>query len=106
MDSKLKRFCIVGSLSVMVLVVLLVYYINRENAMPAGQVPLLTPTPGNVPTAQVVYPEGIQTEDGYQIGYSLSAFMKDDDFFDPQNTSSPVSDKEQISMIITSLDFN
>lgn len=104
MDSKLKRFCIVGSLSVMVLVILLVYYLNRENSVATGQPALPTPEVGNISQSQTVYPEGIQTEDGYQIGYSLSAFMKDEDFFDPQTDSVPVSDKERVSMVVTSVE--
>ncbi len=104
MDSKLKRFCIVGSLSVMVLVILLVYYLNRENSIPTGQVPMPTPEAGNASQYQTVYPEGIQTEDGYQIGYSLSAFMKDEDFFDPEEEKVPVSDKERLSLMVTSVE--
>lgn len=104
MDSKLKRFCIVGSLSVMVLVVLLVYYLNRENAVATGQTPTPTPQTEVLQPPQVVYPEGMQTEDGYQIGYSLSAFLKDEDFFDPQVTAAPATDKEEVSMVVTSVE--
>lgn len=101
MDSRLKRFCIIGSFSVMVLVVLLVYYVNREG-ITATQAPIPTPEAGV--QAQTTYPEGIQTEDGYQIGYSLSAFMNDKDFFDPDEKVESVLSAERLSMIVTSVE--
>ena len=81
MDSKLKRFCIVCSFSVMVLVVLLVVYINRENKQlaTAGN-PTAAPMHTEAPV--VIEAEGIQTDKGLQIGHSLSAFLEDEDFFD------------------------
>ena len=83
MDYKLKRFCIVGSLSVMLLVFLLVIYFNRK---PAGS-PEVQGTSVSVEQEQspkVTYAEGIITDKGYQIGYSLTGFLKDDDFFDSE----------------------
>lgn len=104
MDSKLKRFCIVGSLSVMVLVVLLVYYVNREKMIPANQTPLPTPQAETQSQTMMVYPQGTQTEDGYQIGYSLSAFLKDDSFFDKEEKTEIVLDAKRLSLVVTSVE--
>lgn len=104
MDSKLKRFCIIGSLSVMVLVVLLVYYVNREKMAQTSQIPVTTPTVEQQTQNLTVYPEGFQTEDGYQIGYSLSAFMNDEDFFDPDEETEGVISPERLSMVVTSVE--
>ena len=103
MDSKLKRFCMIGSLSVVVLVILLVYYLNQESNVQTGQVPVPTPQAEGTLQSVTVYPEGEQTEDGYQIGYSLSAFMQQEDFFDREETTT-VSDKECLSLMVTSVE--
>lgn len=104
MDSKLKRFCIIGSISVMVLVVLLVYYVNREKMVQTSQTPVTTPAVEQQTQNLTVYPEGFQTEDGYQIGYSLSAFMNDEDFFDPDEKVESVDSKERLSVVVTSVE--
>lgn len=103
MDSKLKRFCIIGSLSVMVLVVLLVYYVNREKMLQANQTPISTPQVQENTLPSGVYPQGTQTADGYQIGYSLTAFMKDEEFFDKEEKPvMPVG--KRLSVVVTSVE--
>ncbi len=104
MDSKLKRFCIIASFSVMVLVVLLVYYVNREKMTQTDQVPVTLPVVEQQTQNLTVYPEGIQTEDGYQIGYSLSAFMNDKEFFEPDEKVESVISAERLSMVVTSVE--
>lgn len=104
MDSKLKRFCIIGSLSVMVLVVLLVYYINREKVIQTNQTPISTPQVQEQELPLSAYPQGTQTEDGYQIGYSLTAFMRDEDFFDREEERPVVLQGERLSVVVTSVE--
>lgn len=104
MDSKLKRFCIIGSLSVMVLVVLLVYYVNREKVILTSQTPLPTPQVQEQELLLSAYPQGIQTEDGYQIGYSLTAFMKDEEFFDREEESPVIIQGDRLSVVVTSVE--
>ncbi len=96
MDSKLKRFCILCSFSVMVLVVLLVIYINQEEAQRTANNSIAAqPTPQVTFSAVISEAEGVRTDKGLQIGYALSAFEQDESFFDeepkpeevpPQNT--------------------
>ena len=106
MDSRLKRFCVVCSLSVIVLVILLVLYINQEEQLAAGNqntAAIQTPVQTKVPP--VVEAEGIRTEKGLQIGYSLSAFLQDEDFFDEiTETGSMVPACRQLSLIVTSVE--
>ena len=102
MDYKLKRFCIAGSLSVILLVFLLVIYFNQEKERASD-------TQGtSVPIEQeqapkVTYAEGVATDKGYQIGYSLTAFWKDEDFFDREE-SELSSDEERLSLMVTSVE--
>lgn len=102
MDYKLKRFCIVGSLSVMLLVFLLVIYFNQEK----GSTPNTQGT--SVPvekeqTPKVTYAEGVTTDKGYQIGYSLTGFWRDEDFFDKEPQETP-DEKERVSLMVTSVE--
>lgn len=106
MDSKLKRFCIICSISLIVLVVLLVVYINQEEQAATGNSNV-----GNMPSAiQTQTPavpevEGITTEKGLQIGYSLKAFLEDPDFFDQEEkTETVISAKKQLFLLVTSVE--
>ncbi len=106
MDSRLKRFCVVCSLSVIVLVVLLVVYINQEEQLAAGNQNTVTvQAPVQTKAPAVVEAEGIRTEKGLQIGYSLSAFLKDEDFFDKvEKTEVVVPAQKQLSLVVTSVE--
>ena len=102
MDYKLKRFCIVGCLSVMLLVFLLVIYFNQEK----GSVPSTQGASASVDQEQepkVIYAEGVSTDKGYQIGYSLTEFWKDEDFFDKE-PEEPAPEKERVSLVATSVE--
>ncbi len=101
MDYKLKRFCIVGSLSVILLVFLLVIYFNQEKNNPDVQG--ITVPVEKEQTPKVTYAEGIATDKGYQIGYSLTGFWKDEDFFDKEPEVIP-DEKERVSLMVTSVE--
>ena len=102
MDYKLKRFCLVACFSLMVLLLLLVVYFNQESNAPVSN-PMATDTPTGNQASKVVYAEGFETEYGYQIGYSLSAFMNDSDFFDKEGETLPPG-KERLSLMVTSVE--
>lgn len=106
MDSKLKRFCIICSFSVIVLVVLLVVYINQEEQLAASSQTVATaekPVQTKAPT--VVEAEGVRTEKGLQIGYSLNAFLKDENFFDEvENVKVVIPAEKQLSLVVTSVE--
>ncbi len=102
MDSKLKRFCLAACFSVVVLLLLLVIYFNQGTSQPvnhngewSSQIQEQAP--------QVVYAEGIQTDKGYQIGYSLTAFQNDNDFFDSDGIAA-ILGKERLSLMVTSVE--
>ncbi len=106
MDSKLKRFCIICSFSVIVLVVLLVVYINREEQLATGNQNMVTvETPVQTKAPTMIEAEGVRTEKGLQIGYSLKAFLKDEDFFDEvERAEVVVSAEKQLSLMVTSVE--
>ncbi len=106
MDSKLRRMAILASLSVILLVSLLVLYTNRDtggNGAPAG-----TPRPQN--TEESSGSEAGTENNGVvngQIGNDLSAFLRDDTFFDPE--SNPIleaakDNANRLSMVVTSVE--
>lgn len=105
MDSKLKRLCIVCSFSVILLVVLLVVYINQEEQQVASNrnvAAMQTPAPTPV---SAVEEEGTRTEKGLQIGYSLKAFLKEEDFFDEMSqTETLIPAEKQLSLVVTSVE--
>ena len=106
MDSKLKRFCIVCSFSVIVLVVLLVVYINQEEKQAVhsmGGTVIQTPVQTAAPMVQQEV-QGTRTEKGVQIGYSLKAFLTDNSFFDEEPPAETVPLDRQLSMIVTSVE--
>ncbi len=102
MDYKLKRFCIVGSLSVMLLVLLLVIYFNRESSGSPNMQGASAPVEQEQ-ASKVTYAEGMPTDKGYQIGYSLTGFWKDEDFFDAEENEVS-ADEERLSLMVTSVE--
>lgn len=106
MDSKLKRFCIICSFSLIVLVVLLVVYINQEEQQATGNQNVVNvPSTVQTPPPAVIEVEGTPTEKGLQIGYSLDAFLKDEDFFDEvKKTEAVVPAGKQLSLLVTSVE--
>ena len=94
MDSKLKRLAILGSIAVILLVSVLVVYVNQENERPVQ------------PGLQTATPEPEKINNG-QIGNDLSAFLKDDSFFD--DAYNLIVDQMQnsankLSLLVTSIE--
>lgn len=103
MDSKLKRYCILGSMGMILLVALLVLYMNREEQMPAG----VQTTSQPQPTSQSGAQEVTYDEYGQRIGNDLSAFLEDSTFFDPEENTWLEEKKEEqnrLSLMVTSVE--
>lgn len=105
MDYRLKRFCIIGCFSVVMLVLVLVMFFNGDNAAGGSSASAVGATQNAQVTqsSQTVYVEGFETDKGYQIGYSLSAFMEDEDFFDREESKQETSGEERLSLMVTSV---
>lgn len=101
MDFKLKRFCLVASFSLVVLLLLLVVYFDRQQT-DAGKKDVMN-TQQEAQTSKPIYAEGFETEKGYQIGYSLTAFMNDEDFFDKEGEVL-LPGVERLSLMVTSVE--
>ena len=106
MDSKIRRMAILASMGMILLVSLLVLYTNGDS----GKTPAKIPVPQTENTKE---PEGSQADmqnDGVingQIGNDLSAFLRDDTFFDPEEN--PVleaarDNAARLSMVVTSVE--
>lgn len=102
MDSKLKRLTIVAAASVIVFTFLLVIFMNStKRPVSVGQTNESTET-----AAETESESGLIYQNG-MIGNDLSAFMRDDTFFDPE--SNPFLDKllegeNRLSLIVTSIE--
>lgn len=103
MDSKLKRYCILGSMGVILLVALLVLYANREPQGPnrgqSGSQATATPGPQ---TPEITYDEY-----GERIGNDLSAFLRDSTFFDPEENTwleGKLDEQNRLSLMVTSVE--
>lgn len=103
MDSKLKRYCILGSMGVILLVALLVLYANREPQGPnrgqSGSQATATPGPQN--------PDITYDEYGERIGNDLSAFLQDATFFDPEENTwleGKLDEQNRLSLMVTSVE--
>lgn len=102
MDYKLKRFCIVGCLSVMLLIFLLVVYFNREKE-PTQSMQGIAVSTEQEQAVKVTYAEGTVTEKGLQIGYSLTGFWKDEDFFDAEEDAFS-AEESRLALMVTSVE--
>lgn len=103
MDSKLKRYCILGSMGMILLVALLVLYTNRDRRPPAAE----RETPQPQTASQVRDQEITYDEYGQRIGNELSAFLKDDTFFDPEENTwleEKLEDQNRLSLMVTSVE--
>lgn len=103
MDSKLRRYCILGSMGVILLVALLVLYANREPQGPnrgqSGSQATATPGPQ---TPDITYDEY-----GERIGNDLSAFLQDATFFDPEENTwleGKLDEQNRLSLMVTSVE--
>lgn len=102
MDSKLKRLTIVAAAAVIVFTFLLVIFLNSAGRpVNIGQTEETTETATDTePESELIYQNGM-------IGNDLSAFMRDDTFFDPE--SNPFLDRlleeqNRLSLIVTSVE--
>ena len=102
MDSKLKRLTIVAAAAVIVFTFLLVIFLNSAGRpVNVGQTEETTETATDTePESELIYQNGM-------IGNDLSAFMRDDTFFDPE--SNPFLDRlleeqNRLSLIVTSVE--
>lgn len=100
MDSKLKRYCILGSVGVILLAALLVFYANREPQRGSGGSPATaTPVPQN--------PDVVYDEYGERLGNDLSAFLKDPTFFNPEENTwleEKLEEQNRLSLMVTSVE--
>ena len=104
MDSKLRRTAILSSLAVILLVSFLVLGANDGNR--GGG-----PAPGGRPSQGAETPSagsgGVNGQINGQIGNDLSAFLRDDSFFDPEKDPVLESIKDKInrlSLVVTSVE--
>lgn len=101
MDSKLKRLTIIAAASVIVFTCLLVIFLNSgKPGISVGQEGGTAETVETEPESGLIYQNGM-------IGNDLSAFMRDDTFFDPE--SNPFLDRllegeNRLSLIVTSIE--
>lgn len=106
MDSKLRRMAIMASMAVILLVSVLVIYINSETQTPSE--PTATVTQGGEGQEQAA--AGSDAEPGAvngQIGDDLSAFLRDETFFDEE--VNPVleaakNNVNRLSLVMTSVE--
>ena len=104
MDSKLKRLTIIGSMAVILLVSVLVWYLSPQKTKAETKTDTLTPTTTEY-TAQDN--DKILSQNHEQIGNNLTAFLNDASFFDPKVNYILEMAKDQtnrLSLIVTSVD--
>lgn len=85
MDSKLRRMAILSSMAVILLVSILVLKANKENSEGSSGIG------GSRPSQTVEPPQAEGGASSGQIGNDLSAFLRDNTFFDPE--PDPAADK-------------
>ncbi len=105
MDSKLRRMAILCSMAMILLVSLLVLYINRPpGSGGGGRTPQATQTPS--PQEQADAGEQEELRAG-QIGDDLSAFLRDNTFFDQEVNPILEAAKDnatRLSLVVTSVE--
>ena len=100
MDSKLKRMTILAACSILVLIVLVVVLLNGGIGKSSPGMATVTPTPAPPQNESMIYHNG-------QIGNDLSAFLKDDTFFDPDRNEfleELQAGQNRLSLIVTSVE--
>lgn len=100
MDSKLRRMAILSSMAVILLVAILVLYTNRDESKGPEAVRLQTEQ-----TAEPEETDGQQSTG--QIGDDLSAFLKDNTFFDREVNpilEAAKDESSRLSLIVTSVE--
>lgn len=98
MDSKLRRMTILSSMAVILLVAILVLYTNKDDGGAVSQ-------PETLQTAEPV--ESTEEQRGGQIGNDLSAFLKDNTFFDEEVNPILEAARDEtvkLSLVVTSVE--
>lgn len=101
MDSKMRRLAILGSVAVILLVSLLVFYAN-DDAVATGQ-----KQNGQEQTATTLVAGDAQEREPGQIGDNLSAFLEDSTFFDEEQNpflEELLNQKNRLSIMVTSIE--
>lgn len=99
MDSKLKRLTIIASVSVIIFTFLLVLFLNSSKR-PVSVTQTEENQTETEPESGLIYQNGM-------IGNDLSAFMRDDTFFDPETNpflDQLLEDRNRLSLIVTSIE--
>lgn len=95
MDSKLRRIAILSSMAVILLVSALVLYLNWD-----GQESKTASASGQVQSEQTADSGAT----GGRLGDDLSAFLRDEDFFDEEPVESDEDDSRRLSLVVTSVE--
>lgn len=98
MDSKLRKMTILSSMAVILLVALLVVYVNRETGNRNH--------PHQQESTQTSLPPEEESKGDGQIGNDLSAFLKDDFFFDEEKNPllEAAEHAVRLSLVVTSIE--
>ena len=99
MDSKLRRMAILSSMAVILLVAMLVLYLNR------GQSPSSAVHPQESTATEE--PESTEERQSGQIGNDLSAFLRDNTFFDQEVNpilEAAKNETPSLSLVVTSVE--
>ncbi len=109
MDSKMMRLALLSSLSVVVLIAVLVLYLNDSGGRngSASRKPNAAEDSAVAAESSAVESSAAGTGQGRQIGNDLSAFLRDDTFFDPERSEvleSLKDDSDRLSILTTSVE--
>lgn len=98
MDSKLRKMTILSSMAVILLVALLVVYVNREMGNRNH--------PHRQESTQASLPPEEESKGDGQIGNDLSAFLKDEYFFDEEKNPllEAAENAVRLSLVVTSIE--
>ncbi|MGN0167166.1 MAG: GH25 family lysozyme [Acetatifactor sp.] len=104
MDSKLRRMAILSSLAAILLVGLLVVYNNRNAG--SGKKPPATAALNSQQSAAESSESGEGLQENGQIGDDLSAFLRDNSFFDPEENPilEAARNAARLSLVVTSVE--
>lgn len=103
MDAKLRRLTILGSLAAILMVSLLVFYTNADNKSNNRN----HTTPSETQASVATESEETPTAQGGQIGNDLSAFLRDESFFDEEINPVLEAARDQsnsLSLVVTSVE--
>lgn len=99
MDSKLRRMAILSSMAVILLVAMLVLYLNRDQSFSSTVHPQ--------ESTATEEPESSEERHNGQIGNDLSAFLRDNTFFDQEVNpilEAAKNETPRLSLVVTSVE--